>query len=220
MHGVSYSFYATNPWSGYRPAITFTHSVYMKTLTCQQLFYSFIYLAIFQYSIKKMNTTLVYMYIVITIISISYQFFGVIWKVVCAYVFLLYSAWNLVDDVSTYNFCTLDSFTPFTNHYIFNKHTYWENMTQIERENHWNCRWLILACTTFVFARKAYLRIQINCRTLVIQEGMNVNCDVPSYAKFIHSQKACVLDFTEYCQWSYLYVCPLICHKLINRSCT
>ena len=92
--------------------------------------------------------------------------------------FWLYSAWDLVDSLSTYNFGTLDSFTPFTNRRVFNKLTYRKNMTQIERENHWNCRWLILACTTFVFAQKVYLHIQINCRTLVIREGANVNCDV------------------------------------------
>jgi len=117
--------------------------------------------------------------------------------------FLLYSAWDLVDGLSTYNFGKLGSFTPFTNHHIFNKHTYRENMTQIESEKHWNSRWQILTCITFVFARKAYLHIEINCRLLVIWEGMNVNCDVPGYGNLIHSRKACVLDLAEYHQWSF-----------------
>jgi len=78
----------------------------------------------------------------------------------------------------------------------------------------------ILACPTFVFTRKAYLHIQICCTTLVIREGANVKCDVARLPQFDSQPKACVHDLTEHQQWSYLCVCSLICHKLINRLCT
>ena len=127
-------------------------------------------MATFQYSIKKI--TLVYIHISIS--GIYYRSFGVIWKFVCvSFLLLLFSAWDLVDGLSTYNFGTLGSFTPF----------YKLPNTGKTRQKPWNCRWRILACTTFVFARKGYLHIQINSEHC-IREGANLNCDVARLRQF------------------------------------
>jgi len=93
MHNVSYSFYATDPWSWHRRATTFTHSLCMKTRTYQQLFHDFIYLATFQHSIKKMNATLAYKLVMLPIFQCDLK--------VCLH--FLYSGWDLVDALSTLN---------------------------------------------------------------------------------------------------------------------
>jgi len=97
----------------------------------------FIYLATFLCSIKKNNTAIPYAHSnKLDILLICYL------KVRFLFGLFLYSPWYLVNGLSTLIFGTLGSFTPFTNRHMFNKHTYRDNTTRIDRFNYfWRHHW-------------------------------------------------------------------------------
>ena len=115
--------------------------------------------------------------------------------------FLLYSTWDLIDDLL--NLGTLGSFMPITNRHIFNKHTYLENKTRIERE------WMDFSVYNICLRSEGSFTYSDKLQNIVHsrrREWQSWSCQImPIWL-------ACVLVLTEYRQWNYLCVCSLICH--------